>query len=394
MQIPEQVRAFIKEHLSDDVRKLILQKDKFPEVDIHFVARQIEGRRKAMEKFPRLAKNEAFIYPSKEAMEQCSSEYTAQYKASLVQDATVADITGGLGIDSLYLSESNMRVVHIERNPELQEIAAHNFSALQRNNIQSHCSDAIAFLENTDMFFDLVFIDPARRDSSKNKVFLFSDCEPDVTKLRKLLFSKTKRVLIKASPFLDISKAVAELGNISHVHIVAVKNECKELLFECVPESTPLQQIHCVNILSDGSSKKFTFSPDEERESVVQYSDKLLSYLYEPNVTIIKSGAFKLFGQQYHLEKLHPNSHLYTSMNLVEHIPAKRFLVEAVFPFDKKGIQQYIPEKKANLVIRNFPSSVDEAKKKFHIEDGGEIYVYLTTLQNGQKIAIRAKKID
>ena len=391
MQITETIRNFVNEHLNDDVRKLLLQKDKYPNIDIRFAVQQIEGRRKALEKFPEIAKNEAFIYPQKEAMEQCSSEYTARYKASLIGNVIVADLTGGLGIDSHYLAETNKKVFHIERNPELQEIASHNFSVAGKNNIESICSDSIDFLENTEHSFDVIYIDPARRDNLKKKVFLFQDCEPNIITHKELFFDKAKKVLIKASPFLDISKAILELGHISNVYIVSVKNECKEVLFEWVKTSVSPFQIHCVNI--NESTQVFSFSSDEEKTATVEYSNEVLKYLYEPNASIIKSGGFKTVGNKYNLRKLHPNSHLYTSNELIEGFFGRCLLVEDVFSLDKKTIEQKLPERKANVIVRNFPMTPDEIKKKFRILDGGNVYLYLSTMNNEKKIAIKATRI-
>ncbi|MDL2315176.1 class I SAM-dependent methyltransferase [Bacteroidales bacterium OttesenSCG-928-C19] len=393
MQISEVLRNFINEHQNDDVRKLLLQKNKYPDIDIPFAVQQIEGRKKALEKFPEIAKNENFIYPQKESMEQCSSEHTARYKASLIHNATVADITGGLGIDSFYFAETNNEVFHIERNPELQAIASHNFSVFKKDNIESNCVDAIDFLRNTEHNFDLIYLDPARRDKQKQKVFLFRDCEPNIIEHAELFFDKAKKVLIKASPFLDISKAVQELENVAAVHIVSVKNECKELLFEWGNRSLSPLQIHCINIIARENIQSFSFPYDEEKNASIGYSNEVLRYIYEPNTSIIKSGGFKSFGNAYNLKKLHPNSHLYTSDELIGSFQGRSLLVEEVFALDKKEIGERLPDRKANVIVRNFPMSVDEIKTKFRIKDGGDTYLYFTTLNNERKVVVKTKRL-
>lgn len=391
MELSTEIKNFIKIHKQDNLNELLLKKEKFPDIDLSFVAEQIEGRRKAKDKLPEIFHIENFIFPKKESMEQCSSELTARYKASLFKDFTIADITGGLGIDSYYFSETNKRIFHVERNPELQEIANHNFKITNKTNIESFCSDSIDFLKNTEILFDIIYVDPARRDKSKNKVFLFQDCEPNILEMRELLFKNAKKIVIKVSPFLDISKAINELKTVSNIYILSVKNECKELLLEWEKEDTQTA-IHCIDIKSITKSKSFDFSLDDEKNSIIEYANEVQKFIYEPNVSISKAGCFRLFGKYYNLRKLHPNSHLYTSNDFIEDFFGKSFSVEKIFSLNKQDIKKYLPKMKANIIVKNFPMTVDEIKNKFKIQDGGDIYLFATTLGN-EKIIIRAKRL-
>lgn len=389
IQPDEQLKSFIRQHADDDTHKLLLASSRYPGVDVEFAVRQIEGRRKAKEKFPSLVENEDFIYPVKLSMEQCSSELTAQYKASLVEGLSVVDLTGGLGIDAMFMSAQSAGYCYVERNAELEQIAAHNFSVCGAA-VESYCDDGIEFLMKANRRFDCIYIDPARRDGNKNKVIRLGDCEPDVPSALPVLWQYADKILVKASPMLDITQAVKELGCVSRVHVVAVKNECKELLFECRPGAKSYS-INCVNLDAERHSS-FSFTPEEESQSVVDFADALSAYLYEPNAAIMKAGAFRLTGKRFGLNKLHPDTHLYTSDVLLPDFPGRVFRIVAAGAMNKQTMRENLPDRKANIAVRNFPSKPEEIRKKFGLSDGGSVYLFAVTMFGGKKQAVFCQK--
>jgi len=391
MLLPDEtLNAFIEQHANDDTHRLLLSGARYPDIDMEFAVRQIEGRRKATEKFPSLTGNNNFIYPVKLSMEQCSSEPTALYKAALVEGLSVIDLTGGLGIDAIFMSERSRSYCYVERNEELAEVAAHNFAACKAT-VESHCADGLSFLQNDHRQFDCIYFDPARRDDKKQKVVLLSACEPDVPVNLTMLWQHADKILVKASPMLDITQAVRELGCVERVHVVAVKNECKELLFECRKDASEYS-ITSVNLQSDNNDS-FCFTPQEETEAEPVYTNQLATYLYEPNTAILKAGAFRLIGQRFGLQKLHPDSHLYTSDTLHDDFPGKAFRIIAAGALNKQTVKEALPAGKANVVVRNFPARPEDIRKKFGLQDGGEMFLFATTLSDGQKKCIVCQRV-
>ena len=388
--LTETLKAFIRTHAADDTHRLLLSAHRYPGIDVSFVVQQLEGRRKAAEKFPSLLANADFIYPVKLSMEQCSSEQTATYKASLIKGLSVVDITGGLGIDALFMSKTATSLCYVEQNVELHEIATHNFAACKAS-VESHSGDGIDFLRTSNRHFECIYLDPARRDRQSNKLVRLDACEPNVLEYKELIFEHADRFLLKASPMLDITQAVKELGCVSHVHVVAVRNECKELLFDCCKEPENLF-ITCVDIESDGENR-FTFSPVEEATAAVNYASTLTTNLYEPNVTLLKAGAFRLVAQRFNLQKLHPDTHLYTSTILCDDFPGRIFEIMEVFPLNKKELARALPSKKMNVSVRNFPMKPEEIQRKFRLTDGGDDYLFAVTVSGGDKSALLCRKV-
>jgi 16S rRNA G966 N2-methylase RsmD len=384
-------QQFIRDHYNDDLHRLLLSAAHYPALDIPFIVRQIEGLRMAKTKLPEIAANSRFVYPAKISMEQCSSEQTAKYKARLAQGAVMADLTGGLGIDAYYFSKEAKSVVYIEQNKELAEIARHNFPALEAN-IETVNDDGIRFLIESNRTFDLLYLDPARRDSANRKMVSLEDCEPDVLKNSMLLFGHAPRLLVKASPMLDISLATKKLGNIATVHVVAVKNECKEILFECNKNHTFNSfSIHCTNLGTD-KTETFSFKPDEEEEATAIFTNETERYLYEPNASILKAGAFKLIAQRFNLKKLHRDTHLYTSNRLQYDFPGRIFEVLSCFQLNQKELAQILPERKANISVRNFPMAATDICRKHKIKDGGDLYLFGVTFSDEKRKAILCRK--
>ncbi|NKI31981.1 class I SAM-dependent methyltransferase [Muricauda sp. DJ-13] len=369
--------------------KLLLKKPIFPGISQDELVHQLVGKKKANDKLPTWFSNNHVVYPSKLSMEQTSSETAAMYKSTIVQGDNLIDLTGGFGVDSYLFSSKFKEVLHCELNSELSMVAKHNFDVLGANTIKTIATDGINYLNETEKTFDWVYIDPARRDGNKKKVFLLADYQPNVPKNLKLLFDKTENILIKTSPILDISSGIEELKFVKEVHIVAIKNEVKELLWVLRKDFEGEAIIKTINILPT-SNQTFNFHPSSEKKAIAEFS-KVQQFLFEPNASILKSGCFKIIGIEFGLKKLSKHTHLYTSEKLVE-FPGRIFEVLDVFPFNKKQLKKLNFEK-ANITIRNFPITVKQLRKEFKIGDGGENYLFFTQDSEGNKIVIWNKKI-
>lgn len=397
MQISPETLRFIEENLKADVRSLALQAKKYPQVDMAMAVVQIAGRQIAEAKLPSWYRTEGLFYPKHLSMEQCSSEVTAIYKASLLQGETFADLTGGFGIDCSFLSRKFKKADYVERQAELCELARHNFPLLGLN-IEVHNEDGVEYLKRMQPV-DCLFLDPARRDGHGGKTVAISDCEPDVSALEDLLVEKAKTVMVKLSPMLDLSLALRDLKSVREIHVVSTDNECKELLLILQKPAISSQiSIHCINALGTSNGcriyQEYTFTQERERTSDCLLAKEVGTYLYEPNASILKAGAYRSLTQAYPVEKLHVSSHLYTSSRFIEDFPGRRFQVEAVSGFGKKELKTFLKGmEKANLTIRNFPSSVAELRKRLKVKEGGEDYIFATTLADESKILIRCKKV-
>lgn len=400
MQISPETQQFIREHQSDDIRALALQAKKYPNVDMPTAITQIAGRQTAAEKIPSWKEIEDIWYPKHLSLEQCSSEITARYKASLLQGESLTDLTAGFGIDCSFLAAGFQSVTYVERQEELCEIAVHNFPILNLNHITVKNEDGVDHLKAMSPV-DCIFLDPARRNEHGGKTVAISDCEPDVAELEELLLSKANRIMVKLSPMLDLALALKELRHTQEVHILSVNNECKELLLllgqEPPAEQNPLEEvpIHCVNLFTKGVQEKqhFVFTREQEQRSECMYTDTLGSYLYEPNTSLLKAGAFRSIAAAYPIKKLHPNSHLYTSDVLITDFPGRAFRIINQCSFNKKEIKESLSDlKKANLTVRNFPATVAELRKRINLAEGGDTYLFASTLNNGQKILLRCEK--
>ena len=378
---------FIAQHRNDDVRTLALQAKRYPTVDMREAVTQIEGWQQAREKLPTWAAVEGIIYPPKISMEQCSSEKTAKYKAKQVKGKRFADLTGGFGIDFSYMARNFVEAYYIERNKTLCDIATANFSLLGLDHTKVMNGNSEELFESLP-HLDWIFVDPARRDGDGRKVVALSDCEPNVVELD--LLSKADMAMIKCSPMLDITMACRQLQHVSSVHIVSVNNECKELLITLNSGNFTEITTHCVNILKD-STQIFSFTQDEEDTAETSYSSEVGKYLYEPNASVQKAGCPKSLSK-YHVDKLHPNSHLYTSGELSCNFPGRIFEVVEVLGFSKADIKRVQALGKANITVRNFPENVQLLRKRLKLTDGGENYIFATTLNDGSKALILCKK--
>lgn len=393
MQLSTETRRFIEEHACEDVRQLALQAKKFPQVDMPAVVVQIAGRQIASVKVPSWHRVSEILYPRHLSMEQCSSEVTALYKASLVEGKTFADLTGGFGIDCSFISQRFQEADYVERQAELCALAEHNFPLLGLN-IRIHHNDGVAYLKQMQPV-DCLFLDPARRDGHGGKTVAISDCEPDISEWEEQLVDKAQTVMVKLSPMLDLSLALNTLKHVREVHVVSVNNECKELLLLLQKASVSSEiPIHCEHIVNADEHQHFVFTQAQERTSDCPLAAQVEAYLYEPNASILKAGAFRSLTQTYPLKKLHVSSHLYTSSHLVEDFPGRIFKVEGVSGFGKKELKTFLQGmEKANLTIRNFPSSVAELRKRLKLKEGGEDYLFATTLADESKVIVKGKKV-
>ena len=383
----EESQQFIKNHLYEDLTKLILKGSPISGVSIQELANQIVVKNKSVKKLPTWFSKEKIYYPEKISIEQTSSEITANYKSKLVSGKKLIDLTGGFGVDSFYFSKQVSEVIHCEIDNDLSTIVAHNYQQLNVKNITTISNDGIEYLQKTTDFFDWIYIDPSRRNDHKEKVFLLKDCLPDVPKQLDFLLTKTNQILIKVSPILDITSTIKELKFVSEIHIVAVQNEVKELLFLVNKNVAKEIKIITINILSD-KNQQFEFYSNSQ---ITANYEMPLSYLYEPNAAILKSGAFHQIADEFNLFKLHKHSHLYTSNSLID-FPGRRFKIEQVLKYDKKLLKKMIPEKKANITIRNFPKTVAQIRKETSLKDGGKSYLFFTTDMKNNHICLLTKK--
>ena len=395
--IDSQTATFIQEHRHDDVRGLALQAAKYHDININEALIQIAGRQIAEKKIPSWAKEDDIQYPKHLSMEQCSSELTARYKASLVSGETLADLTAGFGVDFSFIARNFQKADYIERQEVLCELAQHNFAVLGLNHVSIHCTDGIDYLKTMNPV-DCLFLDPARRDANGGKTVAISDCEPNVCALESLLTKKGKKVVIKLSPMLDMHSALNELKSVTELHIVSVNNECKELILilekgDVRPQEAKKEiTISCEQVVNNSPSQHFSFTLSEEKSSPCLLAEKIGNYLYEPGAALLKAGPYRLLTSRYHVEKLHPNSHLYTSEQLVD-FPGRCFEVISYTGFGKKELKAFLKDvDKANLTVRNFPTTVADLRKKLKLKEGGEIYIFATTLANGEKVLIKGRK--
>jgi 16S rRNA G966 N2-methylase RsmD len=385
-----EIQAFIDNNIGKSISKLALQKNPFQEVDWISILNQIEAKTKAKDKLPTWFSTKNIIYPIKISIEQTSSEKTAACKASIISGESLIDLTGGFGVDDFYFAKKIKTVVHCEINPELSNLVKHNFEQLNVSNITCYAGDSLATLNTLDAKWDWIYIDPSRRNDIKGKVFMLKDCLPNVPENIDFYFTHSNAVLIKTAPILDISAGLSELKHVKTIHIVALENEVKELLWELHKGYSGDLNIKTVNIVKD-KTETFDFILNENSKfpnlSLPQ------KYLYEPNSAIMKSGGFDEVSSFYTLNKLHKHSHLYTSTALLS-FPGRVFEIQNTFPYNKTEMKSYLEKSQANITTRNFPDSVETIRKKWKIKDGGNVYCFFTTDENNHKIVLICTKIS
>ncbi len=387
MNLSKELVSFINQHLDSDLQRLALQKNPFPLYEWKWVLNQIQAKKKAQKKLPTWFGNNDAVFPSALSVEQTSSEPLAQYKASLINGNSLIDLTGGFGVDDLYFARSFKKVVHCELQKELSDIVSHNLKVFDIDNIETVNGDSIAYLEQTAGPFDWIYVDPARRDESKSKVFLLKDCTPNVVDLLPLLFKKSTNVLLKVAPLLDVSAVLQEINHVKKIYAVALQNEVKELLIILEKDFNGIPDVVACNILNNGEICSDGFSLEDDESALLSFP---LTYLYEPYSSYLKLGQYNSIANRFNVRKLHKHSHLYTSEKLVD-FPGRKFKIEQIIPYHKKELK-FLEQSKCNVTTRNFPLKVEDLRKKHKLKDGGDTYLFFTTDMNNEKIVIITKK--
>lgn len=402
---------FIQQYRNDDVRQLAFLASKYPEVDAVFALDQIRGWQIAQTKLPRWAMVDGLQYPPHLSMEQCSSEPTADYKAAVAhrlaseslrtnEKALFVDITGGFGVDFSYIASAlDIKAVYVERNEVLCNLARHNFPLLGLDKAEVVCGDGEEYAKKLEKA-TMVYIDPARRDEHGARTYGIEDCTPNILELLPMLMQKTDYVVVKLSPMLDWHSAVAAVDGcldgsscVTEVHIVSLANECKELLMVVAHGKQKLKVV-CIN-----GNQQFAYCPDED-VAPVSYSDSeadaiVCSYLFEPNASIMKAGCFQALAAKYGVCGVGRNSHLFVSKIDVAEFPGRRFVVEAMTTMNKKELKRTLANiTKANITTRNFPLSVAELRKRLKLKDGGDVYLFATTLADDSHVILVCKKAN
>ena len=372
----KEVEKFINANLQTDLHSLLLKKSPFAEVSMQEIVQQIKGKKVAQKKFPFLLK-EGIVFPPNLNLEQASSQSTAEFKAKNLKGKNFLDLTCGFGIDAYFLSEKFEKIVLIEQNSELIEIVKHNWMVLGRKANFINEKLEIFLAENAEKF-DLIYLDPARRDHEKNKKFLLEDLSPNLLEIQEKLSEISDEIIVKLSPLIDISYLVSVLKSVSKIQIIAVKNEVKELLV-FINSSSKSDEIEISTINLESDEPEFVYKLNEEKTAISTFSEPL-KFLYIPNNAVLKSGAFNLVSEKFSIKKLHPNSHFYTSDERLNSFPGRILEVEKI---EAKAIKK---GEKFNIISKNHPLSPEEIKKKYKISDGGNSYLIFTQSQKGKII--------
>lgn len=393
----EATLEFIRIHADEDVRQLAFLGKKNPEVDMAYALDQIAGRQKARVKIPSWASIDGIVYPPHISMEQCSSEQTARYKARIAGNGEkIVDLTAGFGVDMAFMSAGFKQAVHVEMQPQLCAISSENYKHLGLNHVQVVCNDGVGYLHQME-HADLIFIDPARRDQYGARTYGIADCTPNVLEIIDEMLQKADRVMIKLSPMLDWQKTVADVGNVSQVHIVSVGNECKELLLEVKKGKDEKVKVFCVNddqvfSYEIGETHPFTPSPLHPFTLSPLHS---FTFLYEPNASVMKAGCFNLISHRFGITQPDANSHLFLSDKLVEGFPGRGFVIERVSTMNKRELNEALAGiDKANVAVRNFPLSVADLRKRLKLKDGGDVYIFATTDAKKGHLVMVCRKIS
>ena len=390
----ENFSNFVLAHDDDDPARLLLSASRWPGIDVRRAARAIEARRKVRDKIPSWLAHPAIDYPSSLSLEQCSSEETARYKQAFVPsggtDAAVADLTGGLGVDTWLLAQCAATVDYCERNPELCAAARHNFAELGLANVTVHEGDGVAWLRSHPGRFALIYLDPARRGgggrsgSNGRRLYDIADCEPNLLEILPLLLEKADRVLAKISPMADLTRTLSQIPEIRELHVVAAAGEVKEilLLMEAGRQAAP-------RIVAVDGIIRFEFTPDEEPAAEVRYANSVGRYLFQPSKALRKAGAFRLLSARFGLTKLAPSTHLYTGDTPTPDFPGKTFEVTEVLPWNNatiKAIRQRFD--RLDLTALNFPLDTDALRHRLSLPAGGPTHAFATTLSDRQRLLI------
>ncbi|RDC58120.1 hypothetical protein DU508_04015 [Pedobacter chinensis] len=378
------VQDYIHLNLNADVAQIALAKSPFVGVSSAELAAQILAKKKSQKKLPTWFNTSNIYYPPPLSIEQTSSETTAKYKSRIAKGNSLIDLTGGFGVDAYYFAKKVEQIVHCEINVELSEISKHNAEVLQIDNIDFLPLDGIKYIESGSENFDTIYIDPARR-AETGKVFMLRDCTPDVVSHLDKLLSKSARIIIKTAPLLDITAGLLELKYVSEIHIVSLKNECKELLWVIDKDFDGTVKIVAVTL--NQTEKHFSFLQSELNDEVhfaVQISKS--NYLYEPDAALLKSGAFNLIGKKYNLQKLHPYTQLYISDELNTDFAGRIFRIDQVL---STGELKKASELSGNIIVRNYPAKPEDLAKKYKVKPDKDRFLIFTKDINGNNIVLK-----
>ena len=384
--ISSDIQNYINQNLNSDLNQLLLKKSPFNDVSMREIVQQIKGKKIAEKKFPFLLK-EGIVFPPNLNLEQASSQSTAEYKSQNLKGKSFLDLTCGFGIDAYFLSNNFDEVTLVEQNPELISIVENNWKILERKanfineKLEVFLEDLLQAQIDNGKIFDVVYLDPARRDLQNKKKFLLDDLSPNLLEIEEKLNSISDKIIVKLSPLIDISYLISELKNIAEIQIIAVKNEVKELVLIIENKEQRIKnkdvEIRCVNLESD--EPEFSFNFNDEKSAKSEFSESM-DFLYIPNNSILKAGAFNIISEKFRLKKLHPNTHFYTSENKIKNFPGRVLKIEKIETKDLKKGEKY------NIVSKNYPLKPDEIKKKYKLNDGGNHYLIFTQSVNGKEI--------
>lgn len=381
--LASEIQEYIQRNLNADVHQIALAKSPFAGTTGKELANQIAAKKKAQRKLPTWFNTPGIYYPALLSVEQCSSEVAAAYKAQLAVGDSLLDLTGGYGVDSYFFSKAVAAVTHCEINTELSDIAAHNLPLLGGHNITFIAGEGLTFLLNNAQHLSTIYIDPARR-STAGKVFMLKDCTPDVITHLDLLLQKSDRLLIKTAPLLDISLGLKELKDVAEIHIVSIKNECKELIWILEPGFTGKTKIVATTL--NVTQKQFSFFTGEELPADIAGHLVPDQYVYEPDVALLKSGAFNLIAQRYQLQKFHSQTQLYTAPIIHQDFPGRIFKIDDIV---SAGTIKKEKDLKGSVIVRNYPDKAAALVEKYQIKPDDHRFIIFTQSKNDGKIVIK-----
>jgi len=390
--LSDQAQKYILDHQNHDPVELMLSNTGVTGVLLRDLVLQIKARALVKYKIPGWFQTNGLVYGESKSLEQSSSEITATYKSSLVSGTSMIDLTGGLGVDCFFLGKKFETVYYIEQDNSLCLLAANNFHALGSDHIIVIQQKAEKFLTSISHPIDWIFVDPDRRRDGRRH-YRLEDCQPNLCTFLSQIWTKTNQVMLKLSPMLDIHQAINSLDHVKEVHAVSIKNECKELVLILENEFSGKVQYTGINFTSGSTVQTITYAKEEEITSYSRYSEPL-QYLYEPNASLLKLGCFKLLCNRYDCFKLHPNSHLYTSENVIEGFPGRSFKIEWISNYKPNKIRKLLPGAKANIAVRNFIKDIKAIRKECKIMEGGDHYLFATTGPTGKLLVVSGLSVD
>lgn len=410
IRINEAFFKFVAEHEADDVNRLRLRRCTDAGFDVDFAITQIECRKRIRRKLPEIFADPGFLFPSVLATEQATCEEIAKYHAEIVGDVErVLDMTAGLCIDDYYIASRAKRVVSIEMNETTATVSRYNMGRL-RSNIEVIDGDSVEYILNQPAdSFDAVFIDPARRGTNQSRVYGLADCEPDVLKLLPAISKVAPILYVKASPMLDVTQVLREVVGVTDVWVVSLRNECKELFFKVdlteYKKKSSLSEVddspgndvilHCVNFVADKCREEVSLPYSESRLHTERYAESVRQYLYEPNASVMKTGAFAVLVERYGVDKIAQHSHLFTADEFLPDFPGRAFVVESAMPFKEKAVKAALKgEKRMNVSVCNFKLTAEQLKNRLKLSDGGDRYLFGTTTASGEMVVIVCRKAD